>query len=168
MNSFLSPWDLQQHSHSHHSCLGPRKGKSNHKTEHTCTHTHTHTHTHTPVCVWERGGSEREGERERERQRETQRGPYTNIKKHLNAIYFIAPDAYTPRRTTKNFNMNIQGNMPPLEASNPICRRLWECNTAEPQLKDFKIAIMTMFKDFKEDVNKSPIQRSENANSIMK
>lgn len=44
--------------------------------------------------------------------------------------------------------------MSPLETSNPITVGPEKCNIADAQDKDLKIAIMTMFKLLKKDMNK--------------
>lgn len=45
---------------------------------------------------------------------------------------------------------------PPLEASNPTLIDPEKSNWAEAQDRNFKIAILNMFKDLKEDMNKMP------------
>lgn len=58
--------------------------------------------------------------------------------------------------------MSSQDNMPPLEANSPIEIGLEKDNSAETQDKDFKTAIMNMFKDFKGDINKYLSKKHEN------
>lgn len=55
----------------------------------------------------------------------------------------------------KKTHINIQDNMPPLEPSNPTTVSPEKCNVAETQDKDFKIVIMNMYKEHKENVSKS-------------
>lgn len=61
--------------------------------------------------------------------------------------------------------MKDQDNKHPPEATNPIVLGSKESKLAEVQDKDFKIAIMSMFKDLKDTVNKCPNEDWENANS---
>lgn len=46
--------------------------------------------------------------------------------------------------------------MPPVEASSPISIDPEKSNLAGTHDKSFKIAIVNMFKDLKEDMNKTP------------
>lgn len=46
--------------------------------------------------------------------------------------------------------------MPPVEASSPILIDPEKSNLAGAQYRSFKIAIVNMFKDLKEDMNKTP------------
>lgn len=62
-------------------------------------------------------------------------------------------------------NTNSQYNMPHPEARNPVIIRAEKCNPADAQDKDFKTAIMNMFKDLKENINKCLNEDSENPNS---
>lgn len=48
---------------------------------------------------------------------------------------------------------NSQDNMSALDPCNPTTVGPEKCNTAELQNKDFKIAVMSMFKDLKEALN---------------
>lgn len=52
----------------------------------------------------------------------------------------------------------------PPEASNPIAAGHEKCNIAEAYVKDFKMAIMNMFKRSREDINKSLKEAHENTN----
>ena len=54
--------------------------------------------------------------------------------------------------------------MPSPEASNFMVIGPKQCNLAEAQDKDFKIAIMNMLKDLKEEINKSANEIYENTN----
>lgn len=65
-------------------------------------------------------------------------------------------------RQHRNANNNIQGNIFPPESINPTALGPERCNTAEAQDKDCKIAATNMFKDLKEDVNKSVDEIYEN------
>lgn len=58
-----------------------------------------------------------------------------------------------PRSQYKITNMNNQDNMPLPEASNPIGISPEKNHLAEAENKDFKIAIVDMLKDLKEDMN---------------
>jgi hypothetical protein len=64
--------------------------------------------------------------------------------------------------------INTQYNMSPVELSNPTTADPEKCNINESPGRDFKIAIMNMFKDLKEDINKSLNEVCENTNSGMK
>ena len=57
---------------------------------------------------------------------------------------------------------NSQDNMSPLEASNPTTEN---CNRAESQEKDLKIAFMNMIEVFKEEVSKSLKETYKNTSS---
>ena len=61
--------------------------------------------------------------------------------------------------------MKNQGNKYPPEATNPIVLGSKESALAEAQDKDFKIAIVSMFKDLTDTVNKCPNKDWENTNS---
>ena len=50
--------------------------------------------------------------------------------------------------------MNNQDNITPSETSNPIVIDAEQRNLAEVQDKDFQTAIMNLFEDLKEDMNK--------------
>lgn len=65
----------------------------------------------------------------------------------------------------KSTDMDSQDNMPPPEASNPLAIGCEKCNLDEAPDKNVKIAITSMFMDFKEDVNKSFKEVCENTNS---
>lgn len=58
-----------------------------------------------------------------------------------------------PRPQHKNKKLNSQDNMPSTDVNNPvvICNKI---NLAKSQDQDFKIGIMNMFKNLKEDINK--------------
>lgn len=53
------------------------------------------------------------------------------------------------------------------KASNPNAIDCIRCNLAETQEKDFKIAIMSVLKDLKEDMNKSLNEDYESINSVI-
>lgn len=57
--------------------------------------------------------------------------------------------------------------MSPLEASNPITVDPEKCNVADAQDKDFRIAIMNMFKLLKKNMNKYNKEIYETSNSGM-
>lgn len=61
--------------------------------------------------------------------------------------------------------MNGQDSVPPLKAGKAILISPKKCSLAEAQDRDFKIAIMTMFEDIKEDMNQCPNGNCESKNS---
>lgn len=58
------------------------------------------------------------------------------------------------RSQHKNPNVNIQDNVSPPEASDPLRVDSEKCHRVEAKDKELKIAIMSMFKALKEDMNK--------------
>lgn len=52
--------------------------------------------------------------------------------------------------------MNNQVNMPPPEVSNPTAIDPKESNLAPPQDRYFRIAIVNVFKNLKEDISEDP------------
>lgn len=59
-----------------------------------------------------------------------------------------------PRSWCKNTKVDIQDSGPPPEVSNPTTVFPEKRNLEETQNMDFKIAMMTMFKDLKDHMNK--------------
>lgn len=55
--------------------------------------------------------------------------------------------------------------MPPPEARNSVVLGTKEINLAKPQDRDFRIVIMNMLKDLKEDMNNCLNEDHENTNS---
>lgn len=77
-----------------------------------------------------------------------------------------------PRSWCKDAKVDIQDSGPPPEAINPTAMLPEKRNLDETQNMDFKIAIMTMFKDLKDHMNKYLIEdlgnRKNKLNEIVK